>query len=67
MVSIMLLLCRPCVLISTLISAMKPNEIQDKLGLTRLRDRNWFVQPSCATTGEGIYEGLTWLSANCKL
>lgn len=47
--------------------AMKPNEIQDKLGLTRLRDRNWYVQPSCATNGEGIYEGLTWLSANCKV
>lgn len=45
---------------------MKPNEIQDKLGLMRLRDRNWIVQPSCATLGEGLFEGLTWLSANCK-
>jgi ADP-ribosylation factor protein 6 len=47
--------------------AMKPNELQDKLGLTRLRDRNWYVQPSCATNGDGIFEGLTWLSANCKV
>uniref|UniRef100_A0A915PRV9 ADP-ribosylation factor 6 n=1 Tax=Setaria digitata TaxID=48799 RepID=A0A915PRV9_9BILA len=46
--------------------AMKPHEIQDKLGLTRIRDRNWYVQPSCATTGDGLYEGLTWLSSNCK-
>ncbi|PWA16228.1 hypothetical protein CCH79_00004489 [Gambusia affinis] len=30
--------------------AMKPHEIQEKLGLTRIRDRNWYVQPSCATT-----------------
>ncbi|KAI1714505.1 ADP-ribosylation factor family domain-containing protein [Ditylenchus destructor] len=47
--------------------AMKPNEIQDKLGLMRLRDRNWYVQPSCATSGEGLIEGLTWLSSNCKV
>uniref|UniRef100_A0A914IG71 ADP-ribosylation factor 6 n=1 Tax=Globodera rostochiensis TaxID=31243 RepID=A0A914IG71_GLORO len=46
--------------------AMKPAEIQDKLGLLRLRDRNWYVQPSCATGGDGLQEGLTWLSTNCK-
>eukprot|EP00094_Tigriopus_californicus_P000794 TCALIF_00768-PA protein Name:"Similar to Arf6 ADP-ribosylation factor 6 (Rattus norvegicus)" AED:0.29 eAED:0.29 QI:623/0/0.5/1/0/0.5/2/0/106 len=43
-----------------------PNEIQEKLGLTRIRDRNWFVQPACATTGDGLYEGLTWLTSNHK-
>ena len=47
-------------------SAMKPHEIQEKLGLTRIRDRNWYVQPACATTGDGLYEGLTWLTSNCK-
>ncbi|KAI6176295.1 ADP-ribosylation factor 6 [Aphelenchoides bicaudatus] len=47
-------------------TAMKPQELQDKLGLTRLRDRNWFIQASCATTGEGLQEGLTWLGANCR-
>ncbi|KAG8036975.1 hypothetical protein G9C98_004297 [Cotesia typhae] len=46
---------------------MKPHEIQEKLGLTRIRDRNWYVQPSCATTGDGLYEGLTWLTSNHKL
>ena len=50
-----------------LISAMKPHEIQEKLGLTRIRDRNWYVQPSCATSGDGLYEGLTWLTSNHKL
>ncbi|CAG5106551.1 Similar to ARF6: ADP-ribosylation factor 6 (Gallus gallus) [Cotesia congregata] len=44
-----------------------PHEIQEKLGLTRIRDRNWYVQPSCATTGDGLYEGLTWLTSNHKL
>lgn len=48
-------------------AAMKPHEIQEKLGLTRIRDRNWYVQPSCATTGDGLYEGLTWLTSNHKL
>jgi hypothetical protein len=47
-------------------SAMKPHEIQEKLGLTRIRDRNWHVQPACATTGDGLYEGLTWLTSNHK-
>ncbi|KAK3104170.1 hypothetical protein FSP39_025012 [Pinctada imbricata] len=34
--------------------SMKPHEIQEKLGLTRIRDRNWYVQPSCATTDKCI-------------
>ncbi|XP_005079102.2 ADP-ribosylation factor 6-like [Mesocricetus auratus] len=46
--------------------AMKPHEIQEKLGLTRIRDRNWYVQPSCATSGDGLYEELTWLTSNYK-
>lgn len=45
---------------------MKPHEIQEKLGLTRIRDRNWYVQPACATTGDGLFEGLTWLTSNHK-
>ena len=49
-----------------LLLAMKPHEIQEKLGLTRIRDRNWHVQPACATTGDGLYEGLTWLTSNHK-
>jgi len=46
--------------------AMSPAEITDKLALHRLRDRNWFVQPSCATTGDGLLDGLTWLNQNVK-
>lgn len=47
-----------------LLAAMKPHEVQEKLGLTRIRDRNWYVQPSCATTGDGLFQGLQWLSSN---
>ncbi|PAA67461.1 hypothetical protein BOX15_Mlig005039g1 [Macrostomum lignano] len=47
-------------------NAMRPNEVQDRLGLAYLGDRTWYVQPTCAVTGEGLYEGLTWLTANSK-
>lgn len=44
-------------------NAMKPQEIQQRLELSHgpLKQRNWIVQPSTATSGDGIYEGLTWL------
>lgn len=42
--------------------AISPSELTDKLGLNALVDRTWFVQPTCATSGEGLFEGLTWLS-----
>ncbi|KAL2071044.1 hypothetical protein VTL71DRAFT_12279 [Oculimacula yallundae] len=44
--------------------AMKPQEVTDALKLTQLKDKIWFVVPSCATTGEGLLEGLAWLSNN---
>jgi ADP-ribosylation factor 6 len=47
--------------------AMKPYEVQEKLGLARLEaDRTWYVQPACANSGEGLYEGLSWLTTNHK-
>jgi len=46
--------------------AFTPEEIPEKLGLTRLRNRTWYVQPCVATQGDGLTEGLTWLSQNYK-
>jgi len=46
--------------------AMNPQEVTDALKLTSLKDKIWFVVPSCATTGEGLLEGLAWLSNNVK-
>ncbi|KAK2568339.1 ADP-ribosylation factor 6 [Acropora cervicornis] len=46
--------------------AIKPHDLQERLHLSRLRDRNWYVQPSCATSGDGLYDGLTWLCSNHK-
>ncbi|CAG8584552.1 10031_t:CDS:2 [Paraglomus occultum] len=46
--------------------AMSPAEVTEKLGLHRMRDRSWYVHPSCATSGDGLFEGLNWLSQNAK-
>ncbi|KAK8480660.1 hypothetical protein V6N11_029319, partial [Hibiscus sabdariffa] len=45
-------------------NAMNAAEITDKLGLHSLRQRHWYIQSTCATSGEGLYEGLDWLSDN---
>jgi len=43
--------------------AVKPKELVDVFGLPRLPGRrSWHVQGSVATKGEGLYEGLDWLS-----
>jgi len=39
-------------------------EIVNELGLNQLKKKNWHVQGTCATIGEGLYEGLEWLSQN---
>ncbi|KAK4488412.1 hypothetical protein RD792_004175, partial [Penstemon davidsonii] len=45
-------------------NAMNVSEITDKLGLHSLRQRPWYIQSTCATSGQGLYEGLDWLSSN---
>ena len=47
-------------------NAMSTTEVTEKLGLHSLRQRNWFIQGCCATTAQGLYEGLDWMSANIK-
>ena len=47
-------------------NAMNAAEITDKLGLHSLRNRNWYIQATCATSGDGLYEGLNWLSNQLK-
>jgi ADP-ribosylation factor 1/2 len=43
-------------------NAMSTAELIDKLGLQGLRTRTWYAQATCATSGDGLYEGLDWLS-----
>ncbi len=47
-------------------NAMNAAEVTDKLGLHTLRNRNWYIQATCATSGDGLYEGLDWLSNQLK-
>ncbi|KAJ1625827.1 ADP-ribosylation factor [Pavlovales sp. CCMP2436] len=48
-------------------NAMNAAEITERLGLNTLRNgRKWYIQSTCATTGDGLYEGLDWLSAEIQ-
>jgi ADP-ribosylation factor protein 1 len=38
--------------------------IVSKLELHSVVDRKWYVQATCATSGDGIYEGFDWLAKN---
>ncbi|KAJ3343886.1 ADP-ribosylation factor, Arf Arf6 [Gonapodya sp. JEL0774] len=45
--------------------AMSPSDLTEKLEMSKLKDRTWFLRPCCAVTGEGLIEGLQWLSDQC--
>lgn len=57
---------RLCIFSQDLPNAMNAAEITDKLGLHSLRHRNWYIQATCATSGDGLYEGLDWLANQLK-
>ncbi|GFT49550.1 ADP-ribosylation factor 4 [Nephila pilipes] len=42
-------------------NAMSAGELTERLGLNSLRNRRWYIQATCATQGDGLYEGLDWL------
>ena len=44
-------------------NAAGPSEMIQRLRLSNLKQK-WFVQGTSATSGQGLYEGLDWLSAN---
>ena len=39
-----------------------PRMVEEKLGLHRVRDRQWVTQSACAESGDGLYEGVDWLA-----
>jgi len=47
-------------------NAMSVSDVTDKLGLHSLRSRPWHIQATCAKSGDGLYEGLDWLSNALK-
>jgi len=38
-------------------------DITDKLRLYDLKERKWYIQATCAVSGDGLFEGLDWLSS----
>merc|ERR1711970_543540 len=43
-------------------NSMTAAEVSEKLGLNSMRNRMWYIQSACATSGDGLYEGLDWMS-----
>ncbi len=43
-------------------AVMSVDEVTEKLELSTLDERDWHVQGTCAMTGDGLFEGLEWLS-----
>lgn len=44
--------------------ALTASELVDQLGLLGIKNRKWYCQSSCAITGDGIFDGLDWLTRN---
>mmetsp|Transcript_7981 Transcript_7981/g.19006 ORF Transcript_7981/g.19006 Transcript_7981/m.19006 type:complete len:188 (-) Transcript_7981:30-593(-) len=45
-------------------SALTPAECMEELGLSSITDKAWHIAASCATTGEGVEEGIDWLATH---
>ena len=43
-------------------NAMTIKEIGEKLGLRYLTNRKWYIAPTSAVSGEGLWEGMEWLA-----
>eukprot|EP00043_Microstomoeca_roanoka_P004331 m.49036 g.49036 ORF g.49036 m.49036 type:complete len:180 (-) comp12442_c1_seq2:297-836(-) len=46
--------------------AMTSAEISKEFNLTSIKDHSWHIQSCCGLTGEGLYEGLEWLTTKIK-
>eukprot|EP01018_Ginkgo_biloba_P005719 Gb_01291 [translate_table: standard] len=51
---------------SDLPKAVPMAELSEKLQLQAVKQQKWYIQSCCAVTGEGLYEGLDWLSSAIK-
>lgn len=46
--------------------AMSSAEISQQLNLTSVKDHIWHIQACCALTGEGLYQGLEWITNHIR-
>ena len=42
---------------------MTAEEIAKELKLQSIKTHQWHIQPCCALTGEGLYEGIDWIAS----
>jgi small GTP-binding protein len=42
--------------------SMNASELAEAFGMHIIKSRKWYISPSCASNGYGIYEGLDWLA-----
>uniref|UniRef100_UPI00398F66E1 ADP-ribosylation factor 1-like n=1 Tax=Pristiophorus japonicus TaxID=55135 RepID=UPI00398F66E1 len=47
-------------------NAMNAAQITERLGLHALRSRLWYIQATCATSGNGLNDGLNWLASQLR-
>ena len=47
-------------------NAVSVKNLSENLGLPAIKKRNWNIQATVGISGDGIYEGLDWLSKNLK-
>jgi len=52
-----------CLFIYLQKGAMTPLEVCEGLGLFEVKNKKWHVQGTCTLKGDGLYEGLDWLSS----
>ena len=45
---------------------MRPSEIIDAFELKHIRNRDWFVQATCATNGDGLFESMKTMGIYVK-
>ena len=47
-------------------NALSTQKVSEALGLYNIRTRDWYIQGTCATVGDGLYEGLDWICEALK-
>jgi len=43
-------------------SVMSAAEVSNSLGLDEIKAHDWHIQPCSALTGDGLFQGMEWLS-----
>ncbi|XP_012937099.1 ADP-ribosylation factor-like protein 3 [Aplysia californica] len=49
-----------------LLTAAKASDIAEGLNLNAIRDREWQIQACSAMSGEGVKEGVEWMTKTCN-